>query len=169
MREEEERGKRATGGFFGFLLKGKRIWILVALGALGIVLLLFGAGKTKEDTADKDALSLRVEELSLYEERLEKEIEVLCEAVAGISDCTVTVTLSGGYTALYLTDGKGAPLVVGSGSDEEAVLEGVRVPSVAGVAVVCRGGRDPTAQAILTELVSTALGISANRVYVTGK
>ena len=103
------------------------------------------------------------------QERLEKEIKALCEDVSGVGQVEVMLRLQGGTRVLYATDEKGKPASVGSGSAEQPLHSSILMPEVAGVAIVCRGGNSPTVQKTLTDLVSTALGIPANRVAVTGK
>ena len=165
-----EQVKKRARGLLGFLAGRGKLFAIILVGALGILLLVLGATDTGKagGTAD-DALGTRVDELNAYQATLEKEIEVLCEAVVGVSDCTVMVTLSRGYAVSYGKDGGGDPATVGSGNSEEALFDSLSPPAVAGVGIVCRGGRDAQVQALLTELVSTALGISSARVYVTGK
>ena len=165
-----DQAKKHTHGILSYLTGRKKLWATVLIGMLGVLLLLIGAGGNgKKSNTDTDTLGARVEELSTYRTSLEKEIETLCESVAGVSDCTVMVTLSHGYAVSYGKDGNGDPATVGSGSSEEALFDSVSPPTVAGVGIVCRGGRDARVQALLTELVATSLGISSARVYVTGK
>jgi stage III sporulation protein AG len=56
---------------------------------------------------------------------------------------------------------------VGSGSGERAVVASVRAPEISGVGIVCAGADDPKVAEELCELVSAALGIGSNRIYVT--
>ena len=165
----DNKGKHAQG-FFGFLRGRGRLPLLVLVGALGLLLLVIGAtGTDKGSAGGEETLNTRAKELGDYQASLEKEIEVLCESVAGISDCTVMVTLSRGYAVTYCKDKDGDPTTVGGGSSQEALFDSLTPPAVAGVGIVCRGGRDAQVQALLIELVSTALGISSARVFVTGK
>ena len=165
----DNKGKHARG-FLGFLTGRGRLPLLVLVGALGLLLLIIGAtGTDKGSDGGEDALNARAAELSDYQASLEKKIEVLCESVAGISDCTVMVTLSRGYAVTYSKDEDGDPATVGGGSSEEALFDSLASPTVAGVGIVCRGGRDARVQSLLIELVSTSLGISSARVFVTGK
>lgn len=39
---------------------------------------------------------------------------------------------------------------------------------IKGVAVICQGGNDPRVQAEVVRLLSAALGLSTNRIYVSG-
>ena len=162
--------QKKSRGFFTFMKTKGRLWILLAGALLGVALLLFGGmGAQSEEQEDPDTLISREAELESYRTGLEKELEELCEAVGGVGDATVMLTLEGGFAVQYARDGEGDPVTVGTGSNEEALFECVQPPSVAGVAIVCRGGNNPAVHEKLIELVSVALGISSNRVYITGK
>jgi hypothetical protein len=157
-------------GILDYLKEKKKLPLLIGGLLLGILLLLVGGTKTSESpNSNEDPLVLRAEELAAFELRLEKEIEVLCESVAGVSDATVMLSLAKGYRVEYAADSAGDPLTVGSGSNEEAVFSALLPPTVTGIGVVCRGGSGAEVQRVLTELISTALGIPANRVYIAGK
>ena len=153
-------------------LSGRRKLCLILLsGLLGILLLLFsrcGSEKSAKAETGENA-EITAAELSLYEKKLKKELEALCETADGVSDVTVTLSFSAGYTGHYLTDEKGAPICTGTGSSRTPVLLSVSPPAVSGGGIVCRGGDNPFVVKTLTKLVSTALGISANRVFITGK
>ncbi len=162
--------RKKSSGFFTFMKTKGRLWILLGGALLGVALLLFGGMNAENEIAEApDTLTARETELVEYQTKLEKELEVLCEAVAGVGDAEVLLTLDRGFTVRYARDGEGAPVTVGTGSSEEALFEAVLPPTVAGVGIVCRGGNIPAVREALTELVSTALGISSNRVYITGK
>ena len=157
-------------GFLTFVREKGRLWLLVGGALLGVLLLLFGGFQTDTDeTQTVDTVQARVAELAAYEAQLEKEIRELCEAVSGVGDTDVMVSFEGGYSVCYVGEGSDGPATVGAGSSEQAVFRRVSPPAVRGVGVVCRGGNRPEVQQRLTELLSTALGISSSCVYVTGK
>ncbi len=164
-----ERGKKSNG-FFTFIKEKGRLWLLVGGALLGILLLLFGGmGEGAREETEIDTVSARVAELEAYEARLEGELKEICEATAGVGDCEILLTLERGYAIRYTENGEGDPVTVGTGSSEAALPDTLLPPVVSGVAIVCRGGERAATVEMLTELVSTALGIPANRVYVTGK
>ena len=165
-----EQKKKAPGGLLGFLGTRGRIWLLLG-GVLAGVFLIVAGGMLDTKTANGDSVSYtqNLEELTAYEAQLEKEIAKLCAEVAGVGQVSVMLRLQGGTRVLYATDEKGKPASVGNGSAEQALHSTVLMPEIAGVAIVCRGGDSPHVQKTLVELVSTALGIPANRVAVTGK
>lgn len=171
MHGEKETQKRKSRGPWDFLKSRGRAWLLVGGIVLGALLLLFGAGWGEEaDTLQEEAAVTRQsEELEQYREDLEKRLEKLCDAVEGVGSVEVMVTLECGYRTVYTADGDGDPVTVGTGSNQKALYRTVQPPAVSGVAVVCNGGDKPALQHSLTELISTALGISYNRVCVAGK
>ena len=161
-----EKGKKH--GVLDYLQERGKLLLLVGGALLGVLFLLFGGLPKQSKTTETDGMNERIEALETYRERTEKELEALCEAADGVSDVRVLVTLSGGYETHYVDD-SGKTVTVGSGSGETALFSHLSPPAVAGVGIVCRGGHDPAVQQTLTELVSAALGIPRNRVYITGK
>lgn len=166
-----EQWRKKSRGFFTFIKAKGRLWLLLGGAVLGVLLLLLGGtGERGEgEVVSTETSKERVGEIAAYEAKLEKELEAICEAVAGVGECEVMVTLAGGYTVQYASDGDGNPATVGTGSSEEAIFRTMLPPAVSGVGIVCRGGNLPSVRQTLTDLVSTTLGISSNRVYITGK
>ena len=162
--------KKMGKGFFSFLKAKGRLPLVIGGLILGVLLLVIGGlGEGKSESVEADTVALRVTELAEYEKKIEEELEDLCESVKGVSDVEVLVTFDTGYTVRYTEDGNKNPASVGSGSSEEALFDTILPPEIAGVGIVCRGGGNATVQQALIELVSTALGIPTNRVFVTGK
>lgn len=165
-----EQKKKAPSGLLGFLGARGRIWLLLGGVLAGIFLIVAGGMLgTGESDGNVKLYEEDLEQLLAYEERLEKEISKLCAGVSGVGQVEVMLRLQGGTRVLYATDEKGKPSSVGSGSAEQPLHTAILMPEVAGVAIVCRGGDSPHVQKTLTDLVSTALGIPASRVAVTGK
>lgn len=165
-----EEHKKAHSGLWAFLQTKGRIWILLGGALAGILLILLGGSLgTQQDSTKETESKETLSELQAYQATLEEELEKICNEVSGVSHAQVLVTLGSGTRTLYTTDENGKPTTVGSGSSQRALYSTVLPPQVAGVGVVCRGGNDPAIQKKLTDLLSTALGISAGRVSVTGK
>ena len=153
-----------------FLLERGRIWILVGGALAGILLILLGGALgADENSEDATAQSEIYAQIQACEQALEKELAAICGEVAGVGHVDVLLRLESGTQIRYATDEGGKLLSTGSAGSKEALQETLLSPKVAGVAIVCRGGNDPDIQRKLTELVSTALGISAARVFVCGK
>lgn len=79
------------------------------------------------------------------------------------------ITCDGGAEHVYISNGDGGEYVTVRGENGYApVLYRERYPSVVGVSVVCRGGDDPSVQKKLICAISTALGVSSNRICIVG-
>jgi stage III sporulation protein AG len=141
---------------------------LIAGGLLGVILLLFGGLGGDEEEGRADPVLVRISELESYEQALEEEIAALCDAVAGVSRVRVKISFDAGYAVRYVKNSEGSPATVGNGSNEEALFETVVPPRVAGVGIVCVGGGNAQIRQELCELVCAAVGVSANRVFITG-
>ncbi len=152
--------------------------ILIVLGAvLGLFLLIFGSYAEKEDD-DTDAEQAKAEEYSSldaekYAEEAEEKIARLCERVSGVDNVSVTVTLAGGYSAVYAQNSQSGSsgyknefVLTGNGSSERALLIGYSAPQISGVGIVCSGGGSPQARGEIIALVSAAFGVSSNKIYV---
>lgn len=156
----------------GFL-KSKKIYLLAGIALLGILLLTVGSTKEKKEENVRES----IEELdpSAYADMLEERIEELCNRIDGVSGAYAVVTLKGGYKAVYATDSqsgastsKNQTVVIGSGSAEQAILEGYSYPEIAGIGIVCRGGDGYDVKNKIVSLVSSAFDVSANKIFVVG-
>ena len=164
-----EQRKNAPSGLLGFFGARGRMWLLLGGLICGIFLILLGSSMQESEQYTPSTPVQDLDALQSYQQELEKEIAALCDEVSGIGQTDVMIHLKGGTRVLYATDEKGKPVLVGSGSSEQALPSTVLAPEIAGVGVVCRGGNSPAAQQKLISLISTTLGIPTNRVSVTGK
>ena len=169
-----ENQKKRPQGLFDFLRAKGKLWLLVGGVIVGAFLLLVGSGvgtqsKDTDALAEETALCENAEDLATYQKQLEHELEALCESVAGVSQADVMVTLGSGCRVVYVTDENGEIATTGTGSTQRAIYRTVQPPTVVGVGVVCKGGDNAHVQQALTDLISTTLGITTNRVFVTGK
>lgn len=149
-------------------------FILIFLGLfLGIGLLVFG-GRNKEEAKDtqipvRDDYTMTEEYARMLEDRVAK----ICSEVKGVSEVEVFVSLSGGYRTVYAYDsqstssGHKSQLVMsGSGSDKKAVVAAYEYPEISGVGIVYKGTDDSAVRAQMISLVSAALDISTNKIFV---
>lgn len=142
------------------IASGKGLWIAVAAFAIGLLLMIFGGSGGEEA---KNGSEISVER---YADALEADIARLCESVSGVSHVTVAVSLSGGIEYVYATDSKGDPVTLG-GSSGGGLIVREKLPEIAGVGVVCRGGSDPEIQRRLISLIGAAYGVTSNRIFIT--
>lgn len=149
--------------------------ILLAMGAvLGVLLLLFGSffGERSESVEEKPSEIARDPEA--YAREIEERVVAICSDVKGAGKVRAAVTLKGGYRAVYATDAKNSPsgtqsstVLVGSGSDEEAILICYENPEIAGIGIVCEGGENAEVRARIVSLVSATFSIGTNKIFVT--
>ena len=152
-----------SGGGIGNLFK--RPQLLLILGIIGVALILFGG---KNETVEKKITS---ESFVSYSEMLEAKIKELLESVTGIDSARVIVTVDGGSEYRYAEIGNGYPsgyLVITDSEGDEAPIVREIYPTVCGVGVVCTGGDSAAVKNRVVSLLSTALGISAGSIEVTG-
>ena len=143
-----------------------RRYLLLAAGlAAGLLLIAFGSsGGKKTDSAVSDAA-----EINAYAAALEEKARALCESASGVGrgSVTVTVTLDGGFDAVYAEDSEKKTSGTGeSVTGKYAIKIGVRTPRISGIGVVCRGGGDDVTRAELISLLSAAFGIGASKIYI---
>ncbi len=146
------------------LLGRKKYLLLGALFLFGLALLFYsGVGSSGEEVGEAE----RTPEAEAYRKELTEEIVQLCRQVKGVGKTTVLVSLSGGYEYVYARDDDGDCLSVGSGSGKQAVVENILPPRISGIGIVCDGGGNAAVREELTALLSAALGIGANKIYIT--
>jgi stage III sporulation protein AG len=156
---------------------GKLAVALVGI-LLGVLLLFFGnrAGQDTSDPTPNTPPEMSTPSAEAYRAELESRVKTLCSRVAGVGEVEVMITLAGGFEYVYATDTRTAAggvtttyVTVGSGSSESLVYIAEKPPAIVGVGVVCVGGADPTVRQEITSLLSAALGIGSNKIYVTGR
>ncbi len=142
-------------------MKGR--WVLLLLFAFGITLLLLGRGGGEESAVSERDYFAAAEE---YRAALEAELCELCSSIEGVGAVSVTVTLENGEECVYAKNESTGSYVTSSG---EGLLLYKRLPTVRGVAVVCEGGDRDDVRLSVTEAVSTACGIGANKISISKK
>ncbi|MBE6533419.1 MAG: hypothetical protein E7678_00390 [Ruminococcaceae bacterium] len=154
-------------------IKSKKIYFLVALLFLGVLVIAFGKGNSEK--SENAHAGIEKHDPSQYSSMLEERIAELCNRVDGVSGAHVVVTLKGGYQAIYAIDSqsgntstKNQTVIIGSGSDEQAILKGYNYPEIAGIGIVCHGGDSYEVKNKIVSLISSAFNISANKIFVVG-
>lgn len=155
---------------------GKKLMWLIIVGAVGLALILFGSlsggGKKKTQNLSNDS-----DETQVYISETENKIRTITEQITGSSDVCVMITAKSGVESVYACDEKTVSggesvshiTVKNSSGAGEPVLVKRIFPEITGVSIVCEGGDRAEIQAKLIKAVSTALGISSNRICIVGK
>ena len=159
-------------GFFAKLKEIKGFWVLVALLALGAVMILAGSFLSKDKNIQKSE-STGSFSYSEYEREVEERISKIVSEIGGISDVSVMVTLESTVSYSYAenSNDKNSEYVTIRDKDgnESGVLISENAPGIRGVAVVCNGGDIPEKKLEIIKMVSALLGLPQNRVYVGGR
>lgn len=141
---------------------------VVLLGIGGMVLILLSE-LLPAKTAAPAAASGTADDLA-YAQQMETRLETLIGQVDGAGRTAVMVTLENGEEREYAVDTREGDaesetthVLLGDGS---ALTQTVYAPRICGVAVVCEGGDQAGVEVRITELLSSLLGISTNRISV---
>ena len=126
-------------------------WLFL-LFVLGLLLLIFPADKESGFTFQKTEY---FSDIPAYEAYLEHKIAQMTDALAGVSDSVVLVTLD-----------SMPPSSQNSTSYWESTETQTRIPEIRGIAVVCRGGEKPDIQLAVISMLTAAFDIPACCVYV---
>ena len=155
--------------------KEKKVGLIILLicGVLGLALMLGGRLGADGSSSDSGIVSEVLRDPDEYAREIEEKVVRLCSGVAGVKNVSAVVTLRGGYRTVYAVNSQSSGsgyrnelVTTGSGSGERAVAVGYENPEIAGIGIVCEGGGSSAVKLAVTELVSSAFGISANKISV---
>ena len=148
--------------------------VLCAGLCVGVLLMMIPRLLPAENAAEQSKNSAQSDTLQAYGEMLEHKIAQMAQALSGVSDASVLVTLECSEETVYAEErtvsGKEAyatSYLLRAGSEPVAVRE--ITPRIRGIAVVCRGGDDPAVQLALISMLTSAFDLSASRVFVGAK
>lgn len=147
----------------------KHAFIAILIVSIGLIMTV----SFSSDNAAKSETSSDEITMGILSDELEERIVSLCERVEGVSDVRVMLTLDTSEEYVYAKDIEESDSYTKSQyatvtSDDGSLKLYVICPRVRGVAIVCKGGEKGKVKQTLTELVSSALGISSSRVSVAG-
>lgn len=139
---------------------------LLLLGlAAGVVLLILG--NRAEKTPDEPVVTHETFSFEAYEESLSKRLAEMIARVEGVSGVHVMLTLERGYSEELAKDGENYLTVKQSDGGQGTVTLSQEAPEIKGVAVICKGGDDPTVQKQIIEMISALFHLSASRIFVS--
>lgn len=159
-------------GFVTYMKNKKNSLIIIVLLALGLLLLLLPSVAAKTNTSSDNE-----ERLVKYIDTLENKMESLCSKIRGVSNVNVTVYLDSGFETVYAYNEQSKAtsnginsekkyVTIGSGNDESMVCIVEKMPSICGIAIVCKGGGNPVIANQLINLISSAYNVPKNKIYV---
>ena len=160
----------------GFGLEKKKTIILAVLGIVGIILVVLGylAPWKKNNSSDKE--NLNSSGTMEYIRDIENKIRSMTEIITGDTNVSVIVSTENGTEYVYVSneniDGNDISkeyitIKNEKGTNELVLLKEV-YPTITGVSIACPGGDDSSVKRKIIDLVSTAFGLSKNRICVVG-
>lgn len=138
--------------------KHKNKLIIISLAFIGVVLIVFGSFNFNKNKSENEFSA------TTYTKDLEKKIEGFLKNVDGIRNVRVILTLDTSNEHIYAKNDSSYDYFVSSNGTLVEITE--RFPVVRGVAIACTNGDDDTVKMKVTELVSSYLGISSNRIKI---
>lgn len=152
----------------------KKLIFIIAIGVLGMLLLLL-SGSAEGDSAVKKSEGADISEIEL---QTEKKLTALLKTVSGAGNVRVMVTIESYEERIYAENIKSESsaesdeysneyvLIENSGDSGGLTLK-VIAPVIRGVGITCEGASSSVVRQEITRLVSSALGISVNKIWVT--
>lgn len=159
----------------------KRVRILALLGVLGILLLCLSEFLPHTRTTQKEDTAKTQTDVNDFCAQTEKKLSELIAQVEGAGRVQVMLTIESSDEKIYAADEKSNAktdgdaeqksydsqyVLVDGASGDTGMLLKTNAPKVKGVIIVCDGGENPAVANQITNAVSAALGVGANRVSV---
>ena len=153
---------------------------MTVCGLAGLLLIMISAllpdksVKEKSKTASPHKLS----EVQDYCRQTEKSLEDFLESIDGAGEVKAYITAESSERYVYATEGRRSRadnkteeeekyVMIGSGSEKNALIESVEIPKVTGAVILCSGGDSASVREKLYSAVSAALDLPTARIYVT--
>ena len=185
--EEKENGSGTLTRLSAFLKGEKGTKIIVAVGLVGMGLILASNFWTPKSDKQVAAAKASAEE---FVAKTEAKLAALVGSIEGAGACQVMVTLENGVEYVYATqdkintnrvedtngdsnkvsqkdDSEKSIIVVDTDQGRQGLLVTEIQPTVKGVVVVCQGGDNAAVSQRIVDAITTALNISSKRVCVT--
>lgn len=155
----------------------KRIIVIVAVGILGIILLVISELIPDSEVKSPPQTSQEEETQDNSVTELEKRLTELISSIDGAGNAKVMITLDTGDENVYAVQDKSSNseksnsydrdyIVIEKDGNEDGLLLKVVEPEIRGVAVVCEGADFPEVRSEIVNTVTAVLGVSSNRVSI---
>lgn len=129
----------------------------IIAGIICLVLSMFTGTDNTDNVSEAKGISDNYIALSVYTEQEEKRLADLINSICSVTNTNVMLSFECGSEYVYENKSLGNPLLI-----EE------HPPVVSGIAIVCKGGNDPSLQMKIIELVCALYGVPSSRVGVAG-
>lgn len=152
------------------LKENKKLAIILILAVLTIVLIV--ASELIPNEREEIIEEVNGVEYS-YAENLETKLSTMISNINGAGNTKVLVTLKSSSESVYAYDSNVNDdkqeykyILLKNGSTQDGLLLKMTAPEIRGVAVVCEGASSATVRKDITDMITSVLDISSNRVSV---
>jgi len=155
----------------------KKLALLLLLGVLGLLFVFWGyfspGDKEKNVFSEKEENSF---ETMAYIGDIENKIRSMTEKITGSTDVSVIVSAESGTEYVYVSNesitgeknSREYITVKNESGRYELVLAKEVYPEIKGISIACPGGDSSKVQKKIIDSISTAFGISKNRICIVG-
>ena len=160
---------------FEKLKSDKKAVLIVAMGVLGMLLVLFSGSDDGTDSTRTEQETA----INIYSEtELASSVEKLISTIDGAGKTKVMITYECYEETVYIydkdeetqNDGRNdisnEYIIIDAGDKEDGLKSKILAPKIRGVAIVCEGGNNPKTKEMIITSISALLDISSNKISV---
>lgn len=162
------------------LLKNRKWAVFMTVcGSAGLLLIMISSllpdNKAAPDIIKEQRQSVCGSEA--YCKDTESRLEAFLSEIDGAGEVKVYLTVGSEQRYVYATEGRHSRsdnkteeeekyVIVGGGSEKNALVETIEAPEITGAVIVCGGGGDAAVRENIYKAASAALGIPTAKIYV---
>lgn len=156
--------------------KSGALWIVICAFVAGIIMLIIGSGGARGDSDGEtfDGQAYDSESFEEYKSGLKASIGASCEKLLGTGNICILLDFESSGEIIYAQnssvssdgDKKSEYVIVGSGSNAQALYLGQKFPVLSGIGIVCPSGVSQAQKDSMSALLSSAYGLPLTRIYV---
>lgn len=162
------------------LLKNRKWAVFMTVcGSAGLLLIMISSllpdNKAAPDIIKEQRQSVCGSEA--YCKDTERRLEAFLSEIDGAGEVKVYLTVGSEQRYVYATEGRHSRsdnkteeeekyVIVGGGSEKNALVETIEAPEITGAVIVCGGGGDAAVRENIYKAASAALGIPTAKIYV---
>ncbi len=168
--------KKDVSGAVRHMRKSGALWIVICAFVVGIIMLIIGSGasKNKQEEEPYDEYVRNTESFESYKTSLASSIKISCEKLIGAEDIYVLLDFESSGEIIYAQnsntssdgDKKCEYVIVGSGSNAQALYLGQKFPPLSGIGIICPSSVSQAKKDEISSLLASAYGLPLTRIYV---
>ena len=145
-----------------FQNKRNKIFVLFIVLLLGVILLIAGKNEGNDANVADGGVTLATQ----YKAELERTAASMCTSFVGIDGAQVNITFDGTMSCVYAKNSEGSYGGTYFSSGGEPLFLKYDYPDIVGCVVICTGTERSDVKLELTQMLSSYLGISTNKIYI---